>query len=109
MYLPTDMIRSFGVNPEDVHAGRLTPPLRALLAELRALARRHLTIAWAAMRGLEPKLIPAFLPVALVEPRLKLAERKGFDPFRMPAEIAAWRRQWIVWRAARRFRDGSGG
>jgi hypothetical protein len=28
-------------------------------------------------------------------------ERAGFDPF-APSEISAWRRQWLIWRAARR-------
>jgi len=42
--------------------------------------------------------LPAFLPVALVRPSLDRAERG--DAF-APAEISPWRRQWLLWRAAR--------
>jgi hypothetical protein len=42
--------------------------------------------------------MPALLPVALVRPALMRLE--GGDPF-SPAEIAPWRRQWLIWRAAR--------
>jgi len=28
-------------------------------------------------------------------------ERRSYDPFK-PIEIAPWRRQWCIWRAARR-------
>ena len=42
--------------------------------------------------------MPAFLPVALVRPALDRLERS--DPF-APAELPPWRRQWLIWRAAR--------
>jgi hypothetical protein len=38
----------------------------------------------------------------LVAPLLDRIERNP-DPFR-PIELAPWRRQWILWRAARRGR-----
>jgi phytoene synthase len=104
MYLPADMIAALGVDPEDVFGGRATPALMALLAELRAVARRHLAAALPGIAAMEQHLLPAFLPVFLVEPRLRLMERAGYDPFLMPAELTPWRRQWILWRAARRRR-----
>jgi phytoene synthase len=48
--------------------------------------------------ALRRSVIPAFLPVALVRPSLDRLERS--DPF-APREIPAWRRQWLIWRAAR--------
>jgi hypothetical protein len=42
--------------------------------------------------------LPAFLPVALVRPSLDGMARR--DPF-APAELSPWRRQWLIWRAAR--------
>jgi 15-cis-phytoene synthase len=101
MFLPADMMAAFGVNEADVFAGRSTRALLALLMELRAIARRHLERALSGAGGIEPRLAPAFLPVALVEPRLRLMERPGYDPFRTSVELAPWRRQWILWRAAR--------
>jgi phytoene synthase len=50
------------------------------------------------MATLPPAAMPALLPVALVRPALDRLERS--DPF-APAEIAPWRRQWLIWRAAR--------
>jgi phytoene synthase len=46
-------------------------------------------------------VMPALLPVALVGPTLTRMERSDHDPF-APLEIAPWRRQWLIWRAARR-------
>jgi phytoene synthase len=76
----------------------------AALAELRTVARRHLAIARAGMAGIGGKLAPAFLTLALVEPHLQRMERRGFDPLHATAELAPWRTQWILWRAARRGR-----
>jgi phytoene synthase len=45
--------------------------------------------------------MPALLPVALAGPTLARMERRDYDPF-APVEIAQWRRQWLIWRAARR-------
>jgi hypothetical protein len=42
--------------------------------------------------------LPAFLPIAPVRRSLDLLDR--CDAF-APAELAPWRRQWLIWRAAR--------
>jgi 15-cis-phytoene synthase len=47
-----------------------------------------------------PAVMPALLPVALAGPTLARMERRNYDPF-TPVEIAPWRRQLIIWRAAR--------
>ena len=44
----------------------------------------------------------AFLPVALVEPYLKRMEVGGYDPYRTIITLPAWKRQWVLWRAARK-------
>jgi phytoene synthase len=46
-------------------------------------------------------VMPALLPVALAGATLARMERADYDPF-VPVEIAPWRRQWLIWRAARR-------
>jgi hypothetical protein len=50
------------------------------------------------MKALPDAAIPAFLPIALTRPLLDRLDRS--DPF-APAELAPWRRQWLIWRAAR--------
>ena len=47
-----------------------------------------------------PAVSPALLPVALVRPALDRMERRRYRPFQ-PAELPQWRRQWVLWRAAR--------
>ena len=74
-----------------------------MLAELRALARDHLAKAMPRVATMPASLKPAFLPVALVEPALARMERPGYDPFSTRGELAPWRRQWIIWRTARRW------
>jgi phytoene synthase len=101
LYLPLDMLQRHGAGPPDALGGRATPGLRAAMAELRGEARRHLAAAGKAFAAAPPKIAPALLPLALVRPMLERMQRPDNDPF-VPVEIAPWRRQWRLWRAARR-------
>lgn len=67
---------------------------------LRRRARDHLAALRAARRTIPEAAGPAFLTANLIEPFLKAQERLA-DPLETPVEIPAWRRQWILWRAAR--------
>ena len=101
-FLPDAMIVSRRVNKETLGTRRTTPELRSLLADLRTIARQHLAQAELELARLDPSVRPAFLPLALVRPYLDRMDRPNYDPF-AGAEIAPWRRQWIIWRAARRM------
>ena len=48
-------------------------------------------------------LAPAFLPVAVIPGYLEAMERSGYEPFKFIVDVPQWRRQWALWRAARRF------
>ena len=51
------------------------------------------------MRGCKAfrtKARPAFLPVCLCEPYLRLMEQPGYDPFKTVIELPQWRRQWSL-------------
>jgi phytoene synthase len=98
LYVPAEILDPHQVRTEDLFAGRSGPGLSAALAELRNLARQHLAAASNHMVELPKAALPAFLPLALVRPSLARLQRS--DPF-APAEIAPWRRQWLIWRAAR--------
>jgi len=102
LYLPADVLDRHGVRAADIFAGRTTPALRAALAELRAFARGNLAAFTARRAALPTAAAPAFLPVALVPAYLDRMERPDYDPFTTPVEVAQWRRQWALWRAARR-------
>ena len=104
IFLPADLLDRSGALIEDIVTGRATPAVLAALAELRAEARTELDEARAHIADLPAAARPAFLPLALVEGYLKAMDRPGYDPFKTPVEVAQWRRQWTVWRAARRGR-----
>ena len=101
-YLPEAMVVARSVDKEAMFAGRATPELRRLLADLRTIVRQHLTEAEREIADVDPVVKPAFLPLAVVRPYLDRMDRKDYDPF-AGVEIAPWRRQWIVWRAARKL------
>jgi phytoene synthase len=101
LYLPADVLDRHGAQPSDILAGRPTPALRAALAELRAFARQNLAAFAARGAALPAAIVPAILPVALVRLYLDRMERRDYDPFTTPVEVAQWRRQWTLWRAAR--------
>jgi phytoene synthase len=98
LYLPLDLMQRHGARPEDVFAGAATPQLNAALAEMRAIANGHL--AQVPIADVPPALMAAFLPAALVAPTLKRLERGAGAPF-TPRPLPLWRRQWLIWRAAR--------
>ncbi len=101
MYLPADMLDAFGVDPNDVFCGRTTPALKACLAELRLITRKHLAKTQASIRSLGQGCGPAMLPVALVAGYLDRMDRPDYDPLHTAVEIPQWRRQWTLWRACR--------
>ena len=102
LFIPLEMLARHA-DRLDVKGGPATPQLRAALAELRLRARHHLGAAQQLLASVAPAVVPALLPAALAGPTLARMERRGYDPF-VPVAIAPWRRQWLMWRAARRPR-----
>jgi 15-cis-phytoene synthase len=98
LYVPLDLMRRHAARPEDAFAGVATEGIKAALAELRGIARAHL--AQIPVATIPAELLPAVLPAALVAPTLKRLDRTAVDPF-APRLLPAWRRQWLLWRAAR--------
>jgi phytoene synthase len=95
-----DVLDRHQVRREDIFARQASKPLLAALAEMRGFVRRHLAAAQAKLESAPPEILPAFLPVALVGPMLERMERRGYAPFEFD-QISPWRRQWLLWRAAR--------
>jgi 15-cis-phytoene synthase len=100
VYVPLDLLQRHGGDRLSALAGPATPPLRAALAELRGVAGAHLAHARALIKMAPAAVIPALLPLALAQPMLERMARVGHDPF-VPVEMPQWRRQWLIWRAAR--------
>src|SRR5262249_45158909 len=102
LYVPLEILERQGARPEDIFAGRAAPDIRAALAELRAIARAHFAAYAKAAAAIPSDVAPAFLPVTLVPLYLAALERHQREPFRL-VEAPQWRRQWVLWRAARRM------
>jgi phytoene synthase len=98
LFVPLELLERHGVDPRDIFAGKSSENLRAALAELQEVARRHLLAVHRQIATLPDAALPAFLPVALVRPSLDRMARR--DPF-APPQLSPWRRQWLIWRAAR--------
>lgn len=100
LFLPRDRFETAGVSPDEAFAGRRTDGLDRALADLRRAALEHADKAAASLRSLPQAVRPAFLPLALVRPDLDRLARAG--PFTAASLPPRWRRQWRLWRAARR-------
>jgi phytoene synthase len=100
LYVPLDVLERHAVDRDDIFAARANDALRAALAEMRGHARRHLAIARAELTTAPHEILPALLPAAAVGPTLRRMQRRGYEPFALD-ELPAWRRQWLIWRAAR--------
>jgi 15-cis-phytoene synthase len=98
VYLPQDLLESHGVTREDIVAGRGGPGLSRGLAELRAVARRHLQKARALRPTIAAEVAPAFRLLALVEPYLRIMDRRHYDPLGSVVELSSWRKIFALWR-----------
>lgn len=102
-FVPLDLLKAHGIGRDEAVSGTVTPSLRAALADMRNLARRHYEQAQAALRGVARENLPAFLPLALVPGDLSRMERREYDPFvEVPAQPPL-ARLWRLWRASRSF------
>ena len=101
LYLPSDLMQRHGAQTQDALAGKVTSQLHAVLAEMRQRARWHLGAASSSIDALPAAVVPALLPLAPLKALLARMERPDYDPF-APPDVPQWRRQWLIWRAARR-------
>lgn len=100
IYVPMDLLSRHNAKPEDAFVGKATAPLRDAVAEMRLHGDRHLSRAHELLSQASPAVLPALLPVSLVRPSFERLRRRRYNPFR-PFALPHWRRQWIIWRAAR--------
>lgn len=104
VYLPSDLLAAYGVNAEDVTSGNDTANIRNALFGLRDIASAHLDKAMALVPSVPMKARIAFLPLMLTGDYLRQIGGRTYQPFQTVVELTQLRKQWILWRAARRFR-----
>lgn len=101
-YVPCELLNAEGLSPDDLFEGRNEPALARVLRRMRALASERLFQARRHRRDVPAAALPAFLPLALVEDYLAVMERSGLAMLDVVPEVPQWRRQWRLWRMARR-------
>ena len=105
LFVPLDLLAQHGVTREEIEAHQNAAGLRGALAALRDHARAAFGRFRAAAPDIPESCAPAFLVAALVPPLLARLDATAADPF-ASVEVPQWRRQWALWRAARRWPRG---
>jgi phytoene synthase len=101
LFVPLDLLAQHGVTREEIEASQNAPGLRGALAALRDHARAAFGRFRAAAPDIPESCAPAFLVAVLVPPLLARLDAAA-DPFEL-VEVPQWRRQWVLWRSARRW------
>ena len=101
-FVPLDILASFDLKPEDLIKPEHAAAALRVVAEMREKARQRLLEARKIARTIKPAAMPAFLHIALTEPYLDEAARQGVRLLRGGGELSQWRKQWILWKAARK-------
>jgi 15-cis-phytoene synthase len=102
LFVPFDLLAQHGVTREEIEARQNAAGLGDALAGLRDHARASFGRFRSAAPDIPESCAPAFLVAALVPPLLARLDARSADPF-ASVQVAQWRRQWVLWRAARRW------
>lgn len=103
-YIPSDLLAAAGTTPEAFIGKEISPAMIGAVDAMAALAADHHAAFLAASRGMSPSLRPAFLAVAVVPLTIAAVRKRGEAALQSPTEIAPWKRQWAMFRAAGRTR-----
>ncbi len=103
MFVPLEVLERHKVDVDEVYAGKVSDAFKAALAELRRHARRQMNAARSEVPHVPQAILPALLPLALIGPTLRPMDRRGYEPFEV-APLSRLKRQWLLWRAARKPR-----
>lgn len=103
LFLPNTVLAARGITPESLYDTPTLAGVTATMADLREMAHQHLVKAKSAAAALPVAVRPAFLPLALVEADLRRLDGGASNPSAPLREMAQWRRQWVLWRAARQI------
>jgi phytoene synthase len=100
IYVPAELLAAHGGSVAQLLAGEQSAGINAALSQMGREALAEIEIVRASLMRISETLHPAFLPLAVAQRLLLRMEKRCSDPF-SPGELPQWRRQWILWRAAR--------
>lgn len=99
-YVPTDILAAAGSTADEFVAGDGGQNAPRVVAAMIALAREHLSAFEREAATLPQALRPAFLAVAPVGAQLSKMHGREKDVLTTGMDIAAWRKQWLMFRRA---------
>jgi phytoene synthase len=102
LFVPLDLLAQHRTTREEIEARQNAAGLRCALAALRDHARAAYGRFQAVASDIPESCAPAFLVAGLAPPLLARLDAAAADPF-ASVEVPQWRRQWTLWRAARRW------
>ena len=100
--LPLDEFDQAEVGADDVLAGRSTPQLQTYVRDVAGQARQHLSRALELLSRSRGPARSAFLPLALLDRKLKRMMSADYQPFNPPAPASNLAVLWTLWRGSRR-------
>ncbi len=100
-FIPLDHLAVRDLKPEDLWKAANDDAVSVLLSELREKIRHRLFQARKMAWTIKPAAMPAFLHVSLTEPYLTEAVKQGTKLVRQGGDLSQWRKQWVLWKAAR--------
>jgi 15-cis-phytoene synthase len=101
MFVPLELLDRHGIARAAIEARQSSPELRAAFGDMRAHAQGEFAAFRRAAAEIPERAEPAFLAAAVVPAWLTKLDRAA-DPFAI-VDLPQWRRQWIIWRSARRW------
>ena len=104
VFVPGDLLAATGLDRDSFLAGDNRPAISSAVRAFAEFGREHLDKARLALKDVPSPVLPAYLPVAMVDPVLSRAGKSGAGCLEIPVQLPQWRRQWQLWRAARRGR-----
>lgn len=108
VYIPADVLGRHGTSSDEILKPGPCSRFQAALHEMREHVRHHLDRFRRAYDAARPNgVAAAFLEVGVVPSYLKAMEKTPSDPRRAQIEIPQWRRQWCLWRTARRLQQSA--
>ncbi|MCC7343314.1 MAG: presqualene diphosphate synthase HpnD [Deltaproteobacteria bacterium] len=99
LYVPQEEIRRFGLQEQDLLAGKMRPKLLPLLQFQAERAQGYFDRAFAAMKSQPHKpLIAAWIMGKTYRRILKKIRASGYDVFTRPIKLSKWQKSWIALR-----------
>ena len=100
-FVPLDLLNQRDASVANLIAAENEISLGIVLSEMREKVRLRLGQARKMTWTIQPTVMPAFLHVVLTQAYLDKLDRVREGVLKSGAEISQWRKQWILWKAAK--------